>query len=145
MRNISVAERAQGVFRNEDLPWERRDHGLFVCYAPYDKRNTPCRSWSNTAAAARRRLAPPARDILLFALHGGVPPVEAYPSDQARADADLFRGTGAARAAGPRPVEEPGMSYLEHSIKRVPTRRAEILYINWALVLLIAPSPRSGS
>jgi len=30
------------------------------------------------------------------------------------------------------------MSYLEHSIKRVPTGARKILYINWALVLLIA-------
>ena len=36
VRNITAAERARGVSRNEDLPWERRDHALFVCYAPYD-------------------------------------------------------------------------------------------------------------
>ncbi|MEM9715541.1 MAG: penicillin-binding protein 2 [Pseudomonadota bacterium] len=36
VRRITMEERAQGVFRNEDLPWERRDHGLFVAYAPHD-------------------------------------------------------------------------------------------------------------
>lgn len=36
VRYISMEERAGGVIRNEDLPWERRDHGLFVAYAPYD-------------------------------------------------------------------------------------------------------------
>ncbi len=36
VRNITAAERARGVFRNEDLPWERRDHALFVCFAPLD-------------------------------------------------------------------------------------------------------------
>jgi penicillin-binding protein 2 len=36
VRRISKAERDAGVIKNEDLPWERRDHALFVCYAPYD-------------------------------------------------------------------------------------------------------------
>ena len=36
VRRITMEERAQGVIRNEDLPWERRDHGLFVAFAPYD-------------------------------------------------------------------------------------------------------------
>ncbi len=34
VRRITAAERARGVVRNEDLPWERRDHALFVCYGP---------------------------------------------------------------------------------------------------------------
>lgn len=36
VRRITRAEREAGVIKNEDLPWERRDHALFVCYAPYD-------------------------------------------------------------------------------------------------------------
>ena len=36
VRNISAAERRTGVVRNEDLPWERRDHALFVDFAPAD-------------------------------------------------------------------------------------------------------------
>jgi penicillin-binding protein 2 len=36
VRRITKAEREAGVFKNEDLPWERRDHALFVCYAPFD-------------------------------------------------------------------------------------------------------------
>ena len=38
VRNITAAERARGVFRNEDLPWERRDHALFVCFRAQRKR-----------------------------------------------------------------------------------------------------------
>ncbi|WP_193182046.1 penicillin-binding protein 2 [Nisaea sediminum] len=34
VRRITKAERAAGVIDNEDLPWHRRDHGLFVGYAP---------------------------------------------------------------------------------------------------------------
>ena len=37
VRIITAAERAAGVTKNEQLPWKRRDHALFVCYAPYDK------------------------------------------------------------------------------------------------------------
>ena len=36
------------------------------------------------------------------------------------------------------------MSYLEHSIKRVPTGARKILYLNWALVLLIAAAASVG-
>lgn len=34
VRRISKSERDSGVIKNENLPWERRDHALFVCYAP---------------------------------------------------------------------------------------------------------------
>ena len=30
VRNITAAEREAGVTKNEDLPWNRRDHALFV-------------------------------------------------------------------------------------------------------------------
>lgn len=36
VRRITMAERAGGVRSNASLPWELRDHGLFVCYAPTD-------------------------------------------------------------------------------------------------------------
>ena len=36
VRNISTSERASGVVANADLPWKRRDHALFVAFAPYD-------------------------------------------------------------------------------------------------------------
>ena len=82
VRNITAAERAAGVFRNEDLPWERRDHGLFVCYAPYDKPKYAVSVVVEHGGGGSSAAAPPARDILLFALYGGLPPLEAYPSDQ---------------------------------------------------------------
>ena len=34
VRNISKAERARGVIRNDQLPWDQRDHALFVAFAP---------------------------------------------------------------------------------------------------------------
>lgn len=36
VRRITMAERRRGVRSNASLPWELRDHGLFICYAPTD-------------------------------------------------------------------------------------------------------------
>ena len=78
VRNITAAERAAGVIRNEDLPWERRDHGLFVGFAPYNNPRYAAavivEHGGGSAAAA-----PIARDILLRAQVGDVPPPELYP------------------------------------------------------------------
>jgi len=82
VRNITAAERARGVFRNEDLPWERRDHALFVGYAPHDKPKYACAVVVEHGGGGSKAAAPVARDVLLFAQYGGKPPMEAYPSDQ---------------------------------------------------------------
>ena len=34
--SITAAERAAGVRSQDELPWNRRDHGLFVAFAPFD-------------------------------------------------------------------------------------------------------------
>ena len=34
VKRITLAERAAGLRRQEDMPWHHRHHGLFVCYAP---------------------------------------------------------------------------------------------------------------
>jgi len=34
---ITESEREQGLIKNEDRPWEKRDHALFVGYAPFFK------------------------------------------------------------------------------------------------------------
>ena len=36
VRRITAEERARGVTSNEDLPWERRDHALWVNFAPVE-------------------------------------------------------------------------------------------------------------
>ena len=82
VRNITAAERARGVFRNEDLPWERRDHALFVGFAPFDNPKYAVAVVVEHGGGGSRAAAPVARDILLFAQYGGVPPIEAYPSHQ---------------------------------------------------------------
>ena len=34
VRAISIQEREDGIIKNNDLPWEKRDHGLFIGYGP---------------------------------------------------------------------------------------------------------------
>jgi penicillin-binding protein 2 len=34
VRHISMSEHLSGVRKNQDLPWQQRDHALFVCFAP---------------------------------------------------------------------------------------------------------------
>ncbi len=79
VRNITKAERARGVFRNEDLPWNRRDHALFVCFAPYNAPRIAVSVVVEHGGGGSKAAAPIARDIVLSALTGGLPPLGAYP------------------------------------------------------------------
>ena len=80
VRNITAAERARGVTRNEDLPWERRDHALFVNFAPYDDPKYAVAVVVEHGGGGSKAAAPIARDITLQALYGGEPPLDAYPT-----------------------------------------------------------------
>ncbi|WP_192965831.1 penicillin-binding protein 2 [Phycobacter azelaicus] len=92
VRNITAAERAAGVIRNEDLPWERRDHALYVCYAPYDNPRYAVSVVVEHGGGGSKAAAPIARDVLLQALYGGTPPLEAYPKgDRSRIKAQQER------------------------------------------------------
>lgn len=82
VRNITAEERARGVTRNDQLPWNRRDHGLFVAYAPFDKPKYAIATIVEHGGGGSSAAAPPSRDILLYALYGDVPPLDAYPEDQ---------------------------------------------------------------
>ncbi|MGC1506055.1 MAG: penicillin-binding protein 2 [Sulfitobacter sp.] len=85
VRNITAAERARGVTSNADLPWERRDHALFVAFAPYDKPRYAVSVLVEHGGGGSTAAAPIARDVLLQALAGGEPPLNAYPTgDRAR-------------------------------------------------------------
>ncbi len=88
VRRITPEERRRGVTRNEDLPWERRDHALWVNYAPYDNPRIAVSVVVEHGGGGSRAAAPIGRDITLRALHGDVPPLEAYPEgDRERIDA----------------------------------------------------------
>lgn len=68
VRFITKEERARGVTRNEDLPWERRDHALFVAYAPADNPRFSISVVVEHGGGGSTVAAPIARDIMLTAL-----------------------------------------------------------------------------
>ncbi|ARE41092.1 Penicillin-binding protein 2 (PBP-2) [Rhodovulum sp. P5] len=92
VRNITAAERAAGVFRNEDLPWNRRDHALFVAFAPVERPRIAVAVVVEHGGGGSSAAAPVARDITLRALYGRVPPLSAYPKAQRWKVEERFRG-----------------------------------------------------
>ncbi|MEM9318780.1 MAG: penicillin-binding protein 2 [Pseudomonadota bacterium] len=91
VRNITAAERAEGVTANEDLPWERRDHALFVGYAPIENPRFAVSVVVEHGGGGAAVAAPIARDILLRAQVGGVPSADLYPENQRREVETLHR------------------------------------------------------
>ena len=83
VRRISVAERATGVLKNEDLPWKLRDHALFVAYAPADKPRYAIAVVVEHGGGGSTVAAPIARDVLLHAQYQGKPPPDAVPNGAA--------------------------------------------------------------
>lgn len=82
VRRITTNERALGIISNEDLPWERRDHALFVGFAPFDNPKYSIAVVVEHGGSGSGAAAPIARDIMLQALYEGTPPLEAYPDAQ---------------------------------------------------------------
>jgi len=80
VRRITPEERAAGIIKNEDLPWERRDHALFVGYAPVENPRYAVAVVVEHGGGGSRAAAPIARDILLQAQYGGPPPLDVYPA-----------------------------------------------------------------
>ncbi len=92
VRNITAAERARGVTKNADLPWERRDHALFVAFAPYNNPRYAVSVLVEHGGGGSTAAAPIARDVMLQALSGGEPSLDAYPKgDRARIEAQQER------------------------------------------------------
>ncbi|KPD13965.1 penicillin-binding protein 2 [Phaeobacter sp. 11ANDIMAR09] len=92
VRNITAAERAAGVISNKDLPWERRDHALYVCFAPFDDPKFAISVIVEHGGGGSKAAAPIARDVMLQALYNGTPPLEAYPKgDRSRIKAQQER------------------------------------------------------
>jgi penicillin-binding protein 2 len=68
VRRISRAERATGVVKNEDKPWEERDHALFVAYAPWRAPRYAVAVVVEHGGSGSQAAAPIARDIMAKAL-----------------------------------------------------------------------------
>ncbi len=67
VRRISKSERDTRVLKNDELPWELRDHALFVAFAPYDNPRYAVSVVVEHGGSGSRTAAPIARDILLEA------------------------------------------------------------------------------
>lgn len=70
------------VVRNRDVPWEQRDHALFVSFAPAEAPRIACAVIVEHGGGGSTTAAPIARDIVLQALYDGTPPLKAYPQSQ---------------------------------------------------------------
>lgn len=81
VRRITAEERARGVTANKDLPWERRDHALWVNYAPFDNPRFAVSVVVEHGGGGSATAAPIGRDITLQALYDGPPPLDAYPAN----------------------------------------------------------------
>ena len=65
VRRISKAERETGVLKNKDLPWEQRDHAIFVGFAPVDNPVYACAVVVEHGGGGSSVAAPIAKDVLL--------------------------------------------------------------------------------
>lgn len=64
VRRITRAERARGVRKNDDLPWELRDHALFIAYAPVAAPKYAISVIVDHGGGGSTAAAPIARDIM---------------------------------------------------------------------------------
>ncbi len=67
VRNISRAERATGVLRNDELPWRLRDHALFVGFGPVEAPRYAVSVIVEHGGGGSRVAGPRAREIMQFA------------------------------------------------------------------------------
>ena len=68
VRRITRAERAAGILKNEQLPWKRRDHALFVGFAPLDAPKYAVSVVVEHGGGGSKVAAPIARDIMVETL-----------------------------------------------------------------------------
>ena len=61
---ITAEDRARGLAKPEDLPWERRDHALFVSYMPFDNPRYVCSVVIEHGIGGSRAAGPKAREIM---------------------------------------------------------------------------------
>ena len=65
VKRITRAERRAGIVKNEDRPWEDRDHAMFVGYAPIQSPRYAIAVVVEHGGGGSRMAAPIARDIII--------------------------------------------------------------------------------
>ena len=68
VRRIGRAERLSGVRKNEEKPWEERDHALFVAFAPFEQPRYAVAVVIEHGGSGSQTAAPVARDIMVRTL-----------------------------------------------------------------------------
>jgi penicillin-binding protein 2 len=101
VRRITMAERARGVLRDDQLPWNRRNHALFVAFAPAEAPRYALATIVEHGGGGSRAAAPIARDVMMHALWGEEPPLSAYPPGERDAVAAARAAAAAERAPAP--------------------------------------------
>ncbi len=92
---ITAEERAKGLTKPEQLPWEKRDHALFVCFAPFENPRYACSVVVEHGIGGSRAAGPKAREIMRAVLKkdpASLPPIG--PSALAAAGPAGRRGRG---------------------------------------------------
>ena len=105
VRRISMAERKRGVTRQEAVPWQYRDHALFVAFAPSDAPQYSVSVIVEHGAHGNTVAAPIARDVLTYLFEperamATLAPLERALEQKRAAEA------AALASASPEPVEE---------------------------------------
>ncbi|MCY4446637.1 MAG: penicillin-binding protein 2 [Rhodobacteraceae bacterium] len=80
VKRIDTQLREQGL-QNENIPRESRDHSLFVGFGPVEEPKYVAAVIIEHGGSGSRVAAPIARDLLAFTHYGGMPSIDAYPSD----------------------------------------------------------------
>jgi penicillin-binding protein 2 len=77
VRRITRAERATSVRKNDDKPWEERDHALFVAFAPFREPRYALAVVVEHGGSGAQTASPIARDVMAKALE--LDPLRARP------------------------------------------------------------------
>ncbi len=83
VRRITKAQREAGLLKNEEKPWEERDHALFVGYGPIEDPRYAIAVVVEHGGGGSHTAAPIARDVLLKAMErkSGGPPDRNLPEN----------------------------------------------------------------
>ena len=68
VKRITRAERAAGLHKRKDKPWEHRHHALFTCFAPFDKPRYAVSVIVEHGESGSKAAAPIAKDIMTKAI-----------------------------------------------------------------------------
>ena len=61
---ITAEDRARGLTKQDDIPWARRDHALFVSFMPYENPRYACAVLVEHGIGGSRAAGPKAREIM---------------------------------------------------------------------------------